>query len=69
MNFKKPCELRERVEETLNKATSYYRGVGIIRKGIIRKALDLSGKHWNYPEIFLVSDNYPEKIYGSKESF
>ena len=27
-----------------------YRGVGIIRKGIIRKALDLSGKRWNYPE-------------------
>ena len=29
---------------------SLYRGVGIIRKGIIRKALELSGKRWNYPE-------------------
>ena len=25
-------------------------GVGIIRKGIIRKVLELSGKRWNYPE-------------------
>ena len=33
-----------------------YRGVGIIRKGIIRKALELSGKRWNYPEKNLPSD-------------